>query len=96
MTAYIVFTREKTLDPAELATYAEMVPATRTGHDLTALARYGDFEVLEGDPIEGAVILQFPTFAAAKAWYGSPAYQAAAQHRFAGARYRAFIIEGVA
>jgi uncharacterized protein (DUF1330 family) len=96
MTAYIIFTREKTLDPVEFATYAEMVPATRTGHDSITLARYGDFEVLEGDPIEGAVILQFPTFAAAKAWYGSPAYQAAAQHRFAGARYRAFIIEGVA
>ena len=96
MTAYIVFTREQTVDPAELATYGEMVPAARAGHNFSALVRYGDFEVLEGDPIEGAVILAFPTFAEAKAWYGSPAYQAAAQHRFAGARYRAFIVEGVA
>jgi len=95
MPAYIVFTREETLDPAELKTYGEQVPATRAGHELTALVRYGEFEMLEGDPIEGCVILQFPSFDAAKAWYGSPAYQAAAQHRFAGARYRAFIIQGL-
>jgi uncharacterized protein (DUF1330 family) len=94
MTAYIVFTREETLDPAELATYAAMVPPTWVGHDLKAIARLGTLEVLEGEPFEGCFILQFPSFAAAKAWYGSPAYQAAAQHRFAGARFRVFIVEG--
>jgi hypothetical protein len=33
--------------------------------------------------------------AAAKAWYGSPAYQDAVKHRFAGADYRVFITEGL-
>ena len=96
MTAYIVFTRTAMLDPAEMAIYGERAPAAATGHDATLLALYGRFEVLEGDPIEGAVMVSFPTFDEAKAWYHSPAYQAAVQHRFAGSRYNVVIIDGVA
>jgi uncharacterized protein (DUF1330 family) len=95
MTAYIVFTREKTLDPGELDIYRAKVPAARVGHAVTGLAAYGAYEVLEGPAIEGAVILSFPTFAEAKAWYDGPAYVEAREHRFKGAEYRAFIIEGV-
>jgi len=51
--------------------------------------------VLEGNEIEGAVILRFPDMAAARDWYNSPVYQEALQHRLKGANYRAFIIEGV-
>jgi uncharacterized protein (DUF1330 family) len=94
--AYVVFTREKTTDPAELEVYKQMVPAAREGHALTPLAFYGPHEVLEGPPVEGVVILEFPTFAEAKAWYDSPAYQAARAHRLAGSEYRVLIVEGVA
>jgi hypothetical protein len=38
--------------------------------------------------------LQFPAFEDAKAWYESPAYREACKHRFAGADYRAMIVEG--
>jgi uncharacterized protein (DUF1330 family) len=41
------------------------------------------------------VIAEFPTVEAAKAWYFSPAYQEAAQHRTKGASYRGFIVAGV-
>lgn len=95
MPAFAVFTREETLDAAELAQYSKMAPATLAGHQVRPLAAYGAIEVMEGEPIEGAVILGFPSVAEAKAWYNSPAYQEAVQHRFAGARYRMFIIEGV-
>ena len=64
------------------------------GHDVTFLAAYGAMEHLEGPPVEGAVILRFPTMQAARDWYHSPAYQTIAAHRFAGSRYRAFVIEG--
>lgn len=60
----------------------------------TFLAAYGAMEHLEGPPVEGAVILRFPTMQAARDWYHSPAYQTIAAHRFAGSRYRAFVIEG--
>jgi uncharacterized protein (DUF1330 family) len=95
MAAYIVFTRERLRDPAEFATYGGLAGATLAGHPGTPLAFYGAHETLEGAPIEGAVIVQFPDLAAAKAWYMSPAYQEAVKHRFAGADYRAFITEGL-
>jgi uncharacterized protein (DUF1330 family) len=50
---------------------------------------------LEGDAIEGAVVLEFPNMAAARAWYDSPAYRAAVKFRHAGSRSKAFFIEGV-
>jgi uncharacterized protein (DUF1330 family) len=95
MPALIVFTQEQTLDPGEHETYRANVRMTLVGHQVTARAAYGTLEVLEGSPIEGAVVLEFPTMEAARDWYRSPAYQEVAKHRFRGARYRAFIVQGV-
>lgn len=94
MEAFVVFTREETTDPHALATYSAGVGPSFDGHDVTFLVAYGAMQHLEGPPAEGAVILRFPTMQAARDWYDSPAYQAIAAHRFAGSRYRAFIVEG--
>ena len=95
MPAYIVFTRESTKDAAELQTYSQKVGSALAGHPVTVLAAYGRQEVLEGAEVEGVVILEFPSFAEAKAWYDSPAYRKVREHRFRGADYRAVIVEGV-
>lgn len=95
MTAYVVFTREKTTDAAELKLYGEQAPAAREGHALTPLAFYGPLETLEGPEPEGCVILSFPSVAEAHGWYDSPTYQAAREHRLKGADYRVFIVEGI-
>lgn len=95
MTAYVVFTRERTIDAAEMKLYGEQAPAARAGHDMTPLAFYGPLEMLEGAPVEGCVILAFPSIAEAHGWYDSPIYQAAREHRLKGADYRVFIVEGV-
>lgn len=95
MPAYVVFTHEETTDEAQLQQYSEKAAAARPGHDLIPLAFYGEFELLEGDPIEGAVILRFADMAAARNWYNSPAYQEALQHRLSGAKYRVFIVQGL-
>lgn len=95
MPAYIIFTRENTTDQAQLDVYAEMAPASFPGHPITPRVVYGDFEMLEGTPIEGTVVLEFPTIGEAQSWYRSPKYQAAAAHRHAGAEYRVFIVNGV-
>jgi uncharacterized protein (DUF1330 family) len=55
---------------------------------------YGAHEELEGAPTEGTVILEFPN-AAAKAWYGGPAYRKVREHPFKGANDRAILIEGI-
>jgi uncharacterized protein (DUF1330 family) len=95
MAAYAIFIRERTTDPTELATYSEQAGATLAGRPITLLAVYGRHEVLEGPEVEGVVIVEFPSIDEAKAWYNSPAYRAAREHRFRGAEYRAFIVEGV-
>ena len=95
MAAYIIFTREKTLDRAELEIYWSQIRATMEGHPIRILAAYGLQQTLEGPETEGTVIAEFPTMEAAYAWYNSPAYQAAALHRFKGAVCRGLLIEGV-
>lgn len=95
MSAYVVLTRERTHDAKEMEQYATKAKAAREGHDPQPLAFYGDFEVLEGSDMEGAVILRFPDMAAARAWYQSDAYQEARKHRFQGADYRVFIVDGM-
>jgi uncharacterized protein (DUF1330 family) len=95
MSTYLIFTREKTLDAQELATYMKDTPATLAGHPAKALAFFGPHEDLEGASTEGTVILEFPNTAAAKTWYNSPAYREAREHRFKGAQYRVTLVEGV-
>lgn len=95
MTAFVAFTRESTQDQAGLDRYSEAVKASFDGHGVKFLAAYGPLEVLEGPPVEGAVILQFPSLAEAKRWYFGPAYHEAVQHRFKGASFRGFIVEGL-
>ena len=93
MAAFIVFTRERLRDQAEMDTYAGKAGPSLAGHEGKPHAYYGKHETLEGAPIDGAVIIEFPTIDAAKAWYNSPAYTEARKHRLLGADYRVFITE---
>ncbi|WP_371457299.1 DUF1330 domain-containing protein [Leeuwenhoekiella aequorea] len=58
------------------------------------MVSYGDFEVLEGRPIEGIVIARFPDTDSAKKWYYNDAYQKAAKHRQNGALYDGILVAG--
>jgi hypothetical protein len=51
MRAYVVFTRIRTRDPAELAKYTAQAPAFVVGHAVERPANFGAYAVLEG--IEG-------------------------------------------
>jgi uncharacterized protein (DUF1330 family) len=91
----MIFTRESTQDQAALDAYRSTVRATFDGHAHKVLAAYGTQHVLEGDPAEATVVLEFPSVEAARAWYDSDGYQQAAQHRLAGSRHRVVLIEGL-
>ena len=95
MPAYVVITKTRTRNPNELELYAKNAPAFMAGHSATFLARFGQCEVKEGASVGGVAIIEFPTFDAAKAWYESPAYQDASQHRFKGGDYNIVIVQGV-
>jgi uncharacterized protein (DUF1330 family) len=68
MTAYVVFIRERMRNRAEYEVYREKSRPVNASHPLKGLALYGQHEVLEGPAIEGAVILEFPSIEAAKAY----------------------------
>jgi uncharacterized protein (DUF1330 family) len=93
--AYVIITKLRTRNPSELELYAKERPNFLRGHSVKFLARFGRSEVVEGAGVEGVAILEFPTFAEAQAWYGSPVYQKASQHRFLGGDYSAVIVEGL-
>ncbi|KAA0971101.1 DUF1330 domain-containing protein [Aureimonas fodinaquatilis] len=95
MTAYVVFIREEMHDPQGFSRYSEKVPASFDGHPITPLVIYGEHETLEGEEIDGAVILQFPDMEAAKNWYTSKRYQEARKQRLASSRYRVILLEGL-
>ncbi|MCA5967009.1 MULTISPECIES: DUF1330 domain-containing protein [Pseudomonas] len=95
MTAYLVYVRDRITDPEEFRKYEESAGAASAGHPVTPLAFYGAVETLEGAPVDGAIILQFPTLPDAKAAYDSPLYQEALKHRLKGAEYRVFIVQGL-
>lgn len=93
MGAMIIFIRERIRDAAEMETYSGKAGATLAGHAGTPRAFYGACETLEGAPVEGAVVIEFPDMAAARAWYDSPSYTEARKHRHLGSDYRVFITE---
>jgi uncharacterized protein (DUF1330 family) len=96
MAAYVVITREKTRNAAKLDEYKKIAPSSFQKHPATFLAIHGRQEVLEGPRNEDIVILEFPSYEAAQAWYHSPEYQAASEQRFQGGDYRFILTEGVA
>jgi uncharacterized protein (DUF1330 family) len=95
MPAYVIFIRERTLDPSELEVYAQQALPSLAGWPIKFLAANGRQDVLEGPAPEGVAIAEFPSLDDARRWYDSPAYQAAAKHRFKGATYRGLIVEGI-
>jgi uncharacterized protein (DUF1330 family) len=95
MSAYLIFTRVKTINAAEMKIYSDTVAPTLKGHEVKILAAYGPKDVLEGPESEGIFMMEFPTMQAARAWYDSPAYREVREHRFKGAEYRGVIVQGV-
>ena len=75
MSAYVIV-QETVQDQAMFDTYRKNVPATIVAHGGRFLVRGGALTVLEGDwEMLGVVVVEFPSRAAAEAWYESPEYQ---------------------
>jgi uncharacterized protein (DUF1330 family) len=96
MAAYVVITRERTRNAAQMQQYRQLAPASFQQHPAIFRAIHGRHEVLEGPAVEEIIILEFPSYDAAKAWYESPEYQAPCEHRFQAGDYRFILAEGKA
>jgi uncharacterized protein (DUF1330 family) len=94
MPAYVVLFRESEVrDPEEMEKYRSK-GSDPTKFGLKPLVVYGAQTPLEGTPPDGVIVLEFPDVETAKAWYYSPEYQDAVQHRLKAADYRGVIVEG--
>jgi uncharacterized protein (DUF1330 family) len=93
--AYVIVDMDVT-DPARYA--ADYVPLSGPAVEAAGghyLARGGTTEVLEGDrQPHRTVIIEFPSFDAAKAWYDSPAYREARAAREGAAVGSFIVVEG--
>ncbi|HXR38050.1 MAG TPA: DUF1330 domain-containing protein [Terracidiphilus sp.] len=94
MPAYVIITREKTRNAAELEQYKQLTPASFKEHPPMVQAIQGRMEVLEGSAAEDVILLEFSTYEKAKAWYHGSAYQEASKHRHQGGDYRFIVTEG--
>jgi uncharacterized protein (DUF1330 family) len=95
MSAYLIVYIEAVTDPARLAEYRRIAGPTLQPHGAEFRVRNGKFETLEGAPPQAVIMLEFPSMQAAKTWYESPQYQEALEHRHAGARCHAVLVESV-
>jgi uncharacterized protein (DUF1330 family) len=96
MPAYAIFIRENSRSEDEMRTYLDKAKNSGDPFGAKALAFYGRSRTLEGPRAEAVVLLEFPTFEDAEAWYASEDYQGAKVHRHLGADYRAIIVDGIA
>ena len=96
MPAYIVAIN-RINDPDVFAEYLEAGRASMAGFDgLRVVGSSNPVEVLDGvAPHPRCVVLEFPDMETARAWYHSPAYQAAAQKRFAASDGFVILVDGV-
>ena len=95
MSVYMIVLLESVNDEAELGEYRRIGVPTIAASKAKFLVRSTRFEMLEGQPPQGVVMLEFPTMADAREWYDSPQYQEALRHRYAGAKCRALFVEGL-
>ena len=95
MSGYIIANVQVT-NPVQYEEYKKWSTAAMKAHNAEVCVRGGQVEVLEGDwEPERIVILKFPTFEAAKAFYDTPEYLKAREARAGAAIMRMVVVEGV-
>lgn len=89
-----IIVRVDVTDPEAYAKYAAATGDAAKKYGAKPLARGGRYEALEGQARARNVIMEFESFEQAKAYYNSPEYQAARQHRIGAAEGEFVLVEG--
>jgi uncharacterized protein (DUF1330 family) len=74
--------------------YAKRSGEAQKKYGAKVLVRGGKFEALEGTPRARNVVLEFPSYDAAKAYFDSAEYQAARPFRQKAAKGELLVVEG--
>lgn len=95
MPAYVIVDVDVT-DAARYAEYRAKAPATVSAAGGRYIVRGGDVTHVEpGWDVARFVVLEFPSVAAAKAWYASPEYQRILPIRLGSTRSRMMFVDGL-
>ena len=95
MSGYIIANVQVT-NPTQYEEYKKWSSAAMQATGAEVCVRGGKLEVLEGDwTPERLVVLKFPTFEAAKAFYDTPEYMKAREARADAAIMRLVVVEGL-
>jgi uncharacterized protein (DUF1330 family) len=95
MKAYVIV-NVAVRDPERYKDYVAAATPTVAAHGGKYIARGGKAEKLEGSiAVARIVVLEFPSYAAARGWYDSPEYQAALSIRKSCSTGDLLIVEGV-
>lgn len=76
MAAFLIAFVKRVHDRKRLEDYWSKVGPTFEGTGAKPVSVYTPFELVEGGPIAGHVLVEFPDIDAARAWYFGEAYQA--------------------
>ncbi len=94
MSAYVVIRIIAISDEEGFAEYRKSAGSVIADHGGKVAAAGGRRVTVEGEEDNRLVILEFPDLEKARAWYDSPEYQAALQHRLRSATAQVTIVEG--
>lgn len=96
MPAYVIATIDNVTDPNKIAQYRELAQKAVAKAGGRYIARGGETFPLEGGWETGrAVILEFPSLDAIKAWYQSPEYHEALAARSGAADFKLLAVDGL-
>ena len=95
MPAYVIVDISVT-DPVIYAEYMKVAPATIANFGGRYIVRGGKAEKLEGEwAPRRVVVLEFPSYDRAKAWWASPEYRKASELRERSAVANMIVVEGL-
>lgn len=95
MPAYVIFSVASIEDHERLGEYKKLAHPTVIAAGGRVAIAYGKQESIEGTPLLGIVMIEFPTYDQASAWYHSDEYQEIAKIRKAATTLQATIVEGL-
>jgi uncharacterized protein (DUF1330 family) len=94
MKAYVIANID-VQDPVRYADYVKLTPGTIAPFGGRFIARGGRSEALEGEiPARRLVVIEFPSYEQAKAWYDSEGYRVARAIRQSASRGSLILVEG--
>jgi uncharacterized protein (DUF1330 family) len=95
MPAYVISICRGVSDRTRLEQYWAHSRPTFEGFGAKLLAVYTQVKPLEArGPVEGVVLVEFPSMESATRWYESPAYQEVRKYRIGAAEFEIVLVDG--